>query len=225
MESFDFDVPQHFGRMEHATALPAMSLAPGERHERREYHKWELTDVRTYMGLAGATGLALGLASVATWGAFQFSWLWPAAVAFDAIAGVWMVFVYRTFDDDKAVSRYEEHERYPDPMPMPQAQAPVVPPVRVVGEFVSQQGHVKRTSTVELSCDPKCWQRFCADVDGGRCKFSNRAAADHGLSDSEWTEALTAFHTHKWLASLGSERVAPELNRAGRFVVRQFATS
>jgi len=209
--------------MDHATALPVASVAPGERHERREYHKWELTDVRTHMGLAGATGLCLGLASLATWGAFQLSWVWPFAVMFDAIAVVWLVFVYRAFDDDKAVSHYEEHERYPDPMPMPQQ--PAHKPIQVEGTFHTQQGHVKRTSILELSCDPQCWIAFCRDVDGGHCNFSGRAAQDHGLTPDEWTEAITAFHMHKWLASLGNDRVAPVLNRAGRWVVRQFATS
>jgi len=224
LESFDFGVNQHFGgRQEHATALPTMTLAPGERHEQRSYRRYDLDDVRTYIGLAGATGLALGLASLATWGAFQLSWAWPLAVMFDAIAGVWMVFVYRAFDDDKAIESVNEHERYPDPMPMPQA--PAKPPIRVVGEFQSQQGHVRRTSTVELRCAPEQWRRFCQDVDNGRCNFSGRAAQDHGLTPDEWTEAITAFHLHKWLASLGNDRVAPVLNRAGRWVVRQFATS
>ena len=223
LENFDFSAQQHFGgKQEHTAALPAMAFAPGEKREQRTYRKLELGDVRTYLGLASATGLALGLASFATWGAFQVSWLWPLAVMFDAIATVWMVFVYRAFDDDKAIESVNEHERYPD---MPPVQQPTSPPIRVEGVFQSQKGHVKRQSTIQLSCDPQCWKSFCRDVDGGRCNFSGRAAQDHGLTPDEWTEALTKFHLHKWLASLGDDRVAPSLNRAGRWVVRQFATN
>jgi len=144
-------------------------------------------------------------------------------VAFDAVAGVWMMFVYRAFDDDKAIESVNEHERYHEPAPMPEPPQHTKP-IQVEGTFHSQHGHIKRTSSLQLSCDPQCWCSFCHDVDAGKCNFSGRAATDHGLTPDEWTEALTAFHMHKWLASLGGSRSAPSLNRAGRWVVRQFAT-
>lgn len=223
LESFDFSVPQHYGKMEHATALPAAYLAPGEKHEARSYHRWELGDVKAYGSVVGLTVVIFTATAASIYGAFQVTALWWLAVGCCTGALAWLGFLYMVFDNDRAISHVEEHERYPEPTQMPQA--PAQPPVRVVGEFLSQQGHVKRISTIELTCDPEQWRQFCQDVDNGRCNFSGRAAQDHGLTPDEWTEALTAFHLHKWLASLGTDRTAPVLNRAGRWVVRQFATS
>jgi len=221
LESFDFDVPQHYGKMEHATALPVASLAPGERHEQRTYHRWELGDVKAYGSVVGLTVVIFTATSAGIYGAIQIPALWWLAVGLCVGSLAWLGFLYMVFDSDKAIESVNEHERYPEPTPMPQPQSK---PIQVEGTFHSQQGHVRRTSSLQLSCNPQCWCSFCRDVDAGKCNFSGRAATDHGLTPEQWTEALTAFHMHKWLASLGSNRIAPSLNRAGRWVVRQFAT-
>ena len=223
LESFDFGAQQQFGgRQEHATALPMMQLAPGEKHEQRSYRRYDLADVRTYIGLAGATGLALGLASFATWGAFQISWAWPLAVMFDAIASVWMLFVYRTFDDDKAIEHVDEHERYPDPQPMPQPQQQQpYQPYNVTGEFTDKDGH---KHLVGMRIDPICWYELCKAVVRGR-RFSGREADRHNIEPDEWERIVDHFWSHQWLDSKGYDRSNPRLNDNGMDVVRTYATT
>ena len=222
LESFDFDAHQQFGgRQEHATALPVMALAPGERHEQRSYRRWDLGDIRTYLGLAGATGLALGAASLATWGAFQVAWAWPFAVAFDAVAGVWMMFVYRAFDDDKAIESVNEHERYHESAPMPPQQQPQLSPYHVTGDITDHNG---RQHLIDIVVDPVAWYELCKAVIRGR-RFSGREATKRGIQPEEWERIVDHFWSHRWLDSKGYDRANPRLNPDGMDVVRMYATT
>jgi len=62
---------------------------------------------------------------------------------------------------------------------------------------------------------------FCRDVQAGQCKFSGRAAADHGLSD-EWPDILSEF-VRRGLALDRGERTTPTLTPVGERMIAVFA--
>ncbi len=221
MSDFDFG-----GKQEHAIALPSGgTLAPGETRTHEAYAKWEFSDIGVYGFVAIITIAAAIAFCYSLIAASVDSRLWPLPVGM-GIGGVFWIWVLSLIINKKqTIVQSVHHYRQSDSAPMPKPQQTH----RVEGVFQERRGHVTRTGRMMLDVDPHRWYAFCKDVDAGRCLFSGRAAADHGIqtegSESEWTHILTEFHMHHYLADLGGDRAAPKLNSGGKFVIHRFAQS